>query len=96
MLSRKTGSTTIGLLRRLTLLEGIPGIIFTRVLRIFMSHLHNLSAHIITKKVIVSNIYLAPPKKLFVRQLVVCVSYAVHSLLNLETSTFFVVLSDLL
>ena len=96
-LSRKTGSTTIGLLSRLTLLEGIPGIIFTRVLIIFMSHLHNLSAHIITK-IIVSNMYLAnhvhTPKKSFVRRLVVCVSYAVHSLLNLETSTFFVVISD--
>ena len=59
-LSRKTGSTTIRLLSRQTLLEGIPGIIFTRVLGNFstpMSHLHNLSAHIIiTKKIIVSNI----------------------------------------
>ena len=64
-----------------------------------MSHLHNLSTHIIiTKKIIVSNMYLAnhvhTPKKLFVRRLVVCVSYTVHSLLNLETSTFFVVISD--
>ena len=34
------------------------------------------------------------PKKSFVRRLVVCVSCTVHSLLNLETSTFFVVISD--
>ena len=52
-LSRKTGSTTIGLLSRLTLLEGIPGIIFTRVLRILtkcMSHLHNLSAILLLRR----------------------------------------------
>ena len=82
-LSRKTGSMTIRLLSRLTLLDGIPGIIFARVLGNLstpMSHLQNLSAHIIiTKKIIVSNMYLASPPKncLCVDSLCVCVCVCV-------------------